>query len=475
MKRVFHQSRVSICPQCQRLVAADYVDTEDGLFLEKFCPDHGHVSTRVGQDHSWLSGLQDFAANSFEPLARQTAVSKGCPWDCGECPQHRQKSAFFLFEITNCCDLMCPICLGEPQEDGHFISLAEFGAMTDAVLGYAGPGQLATLGGGEPTLHPQFFELVSMLKEREFGDIWVYTNGRRIARDESFAERLAEEDLRVVLQWDAFDDDAYRLLRGQPLLEEKRQALSHLRSPGLRLGLCSTVVAGVNDSELGDIYSMFIKDPDLAILDIATMAYVGDGQTYGLGRDHRITSQDVVMALEDQTEAAIRASDFSPVSFSHPECLQIAYCLVEPDGGFVPLKALFDPDDYRDLIADKPLLALDVEAVEIIRGAIDKLWATGSDGSITSRGLAALRNTIETLFPRSGALSPEEMAARSERLVKVVLVHSYMDGLNFDVGRAKMCISRTVLPDGRLMPTCAYNVLHRDTPPLRARQATDPA
>jgi uncharacterized radical SAM superfamily Fe-S cluster-containing enzyme len=36
-----------------------------------------------------------------------------------------------------------------------------------------------------------------------------------------------------------------------------------------------------------------------------------------------------------------------------------------------------------------------------------------------------------------------------------------MDGLNFDVGRSKMCISRTMLVDGRLMPTCAYNVIHR--------------
>ena len=68
---------------------------------------------------------------------------------------------------------------------------------------------------------------------------------------------------------------------------------------------------------------------------------------------------------------------------------------------------------------------------------------------------------IDTLFPKEGALSSEEMKARSMDLVKVVLVHSYMDGLNFDLGRSKKCISRTVLPDGRLMPTCAYNVVHR--------------
>jgi uncharacterized radical SAM superfamily Fe-S cluster-containing enzyme len=66
------------------------------------------------------------------------------------------------------------------------------------------------------------------------------------------------------------------------------------------------------------------------------------------------------------------------------------------------------------------------------------------------------------LFPIAGALSPEEFKARSQNLVKAVLVHSYMDGLNFDVGRSKMCISRTMLADGRLMPTCSYNVVHRN-------------
>ena len=47
----------------------------------------------------------------------------------------------------------------------------------------------ATLGGGEPTIHPQFFELVDVLKKAGMGTIWVYTNGRKIARDPAFAAR----------------------------------------------------------------------------------------------------------------------------------------------------------------------------------------------------------------------------------------------------------------------------------------------
>ncbi len=462
MASVFHESRSSICPQCRRLLVADYVQREDGLILEKRCPEHGAMSTRVAQTHSWLAGLQEFAPHSFQPQARQSAVDRGCPWDCGECPEHRQKSAFFLFEITNACNLNCPICLGDPHEKGLFVSVEDFDAMAAAVVAYAGEGQIGTLGGGEPTLHPQLFELVGILRDHGFGSIFLYTNGLRIARDAALARRLAEEGICVVLQWDAFADSVYRSLRGRPLLAEKQQALNHLKSAAGPLGLCTTTVAGVNEGELGRIYSMFVDDGAFGLLDIATMAFVGKGSGSDLGRDHRVTSEDVVMALEAQTDGTIRASDFSPVSFSHPECLQIAYLLAEPDGGFVPLKRILDPGDYKELIADKPLLAVEPEMEDTFREAIDRLWATRSDDPTRARGLAALRHMMETLFPSSGALSADEIAARSAELVKVVLIHSYMDALNFDVGRSKMCISRTVLPDGRLVPTCAYNVIHRE-------------
>lgn len=462
MNRVFHQSRVSICPECRRLLAADYVESEKGLFLEKRCPEHGRLSTRVSHNFGWLSSQQSFAAKSFEPLVRQTKAEQGCPWDCGECPEHRQKAAFFLFEITDSCDLNCPICLGDPRPNGSFVSLKEFEAMVAAVLAYAGPGQICTLGGGEPTLHPEFFELVRILKSQGFPDIWVYTNGRRIARDHNFAEQLATEQLYVVLQWDSFDDEVYQLLRGQPLLKEKRQALAHLKSSGVRLGLCTTAVAGVNDGELGRIYLTFLEDRAISTLDIATMAYVGKGERWELGREDRITSQDVIMDLENQTSGRVAMSDFSPVSFSHPECLQIAYHLAEPNGDFIPLKRFLEAHDWKALIEDKPLLTIDAKMEGLFKEVVDKLWAGETEDALRQRGLAALRYLIETLFPSSGALSPEEMKTRSTDLVKVALIHSYMDGLNFDVGRSKMCISRTVLPDGRLVPTCAYNVVHRN-------------
>ncbi|MFC1851416.1 radical SAM protein [candidate division CSSED10-310 bacterium] len=462
VKQTFHQTRSSLCPECFQVVGADLVQDKQGLHLEKFCPVHGHFRTRIAADYLWLSNRQQYAAHTVVPDSRQKSVVKGCPADCGECEAHRQRAAFFLFEITNACDLNCPICLGKPYDQGRFISIVDLEIMVDNLLHYAQAGHIVTLGGGEPTLHPHFFEVVQLIKKAGLKDIWLYTNGRRIARDPDFARRIAAENLYVVLQWDGFNDDIYLNLRGQGLLSEKKQALEHLHQNGLRIGLCPTIVKDINDQELGQLYQKFITDPAIGTLDIATMAYVGKAKSFAQGRDNRITGQDVLGLLESQTAGQIRASDFSAVSFSHPECLQIAYHLALPDKSYIPLKRFLEPEDYQSLILNKPLLVLNEDLVDTFHDIVNRLWASGKNDQDTQRGLQALRHVIETLFTTNGSGTSPERLVRSKELVKVVLVHSYMDGLNFDLGRTKMCISRTVLPDGRLMPTCAFNVMHRE-------------
>ncbi len=46
----------------------------------------------------------------------------------------------------------------------------------------------------------------------------------------------------------------------------------------------------------------------------------------------------------------------------------------------------------------------------------------------------------------------------AERQVKV---DSFMDELDFTVSRIRKCCTHYALPDGRLIPGCAYNTVHR--------------
>ncbi len=441
------------------MIPADLVQDTAGLHLEKTCPDHGSSRTRVARDHAWFERAAAFSSRSVPSPARQTAVAKGCPEDCGECPEHRQSAALFLFEITDGCDLRCPICLGAPQERGSFLTPDQMRDMVGRVVEHAGTGAIVTLGGGEPTVHPRFFELVEIIRERGIRDIWVYTNGRRVARDPAFAPRCAALGLTVVLQWDGFSDVVYETLRGQPLLEEKRVALERLREAGGACGLCASVASAVNDGELGAIYRAFVENPALGFLDFAPLAFVGLGSGVAFGREQRVTTQDIVEGLAAQSGGAVQPGDFLPVSFPHAECLQAMYLIAHPDGGWVPLARCLDAEDRDALLRHTPLLALDARTERVLRDAITKLWARGDDPE-ARRGVEAFRHMIERLYP-GHPLEPAEFQARSRRLVKLVWIHSYMDALNFDLGRARMCVSRTVLPDGRFVPSCAYNVVHR--------------
>ena len=363
MKHIFHQSRASICPTCHRLLAADLVQDEQGVHHEKFCPDHGSFTTRIAADYDWLSSLQQFAAQTVTPASRQTAIAKGCPLDCGECAGHRQKSAFFLFEITNACDLNCPICLGNPDERGHFVSIGEMESMIKSILAYAGPGQIVTLGGGEPTLHPEFFDFVSLLKQSGFEDIWVYTNGRHIANNPDFARRMAKENLYVVLQWDGFSDDIYSATQRKSSFRREEDARwSTLKTAGSKVGLCPTIVAGVNDHELGKLYEMFLADPAIGTLDVATMAYVGKGSSFDQGKrtpDH--SPRTFWSALKLKAMERFGLQTFLRCRSRILNVYRLPTICPCPDGGFIPLKRFLDPEDYHALILDKPLLVLNAD------------------------------------------------------------------------------------------------------------------
>ena len=64
--------------------------------------------------------------------------------------------------------------------------------MLDALVASEGEPDLVQLSGGEPTLHPQFFEILDAAKARPIRHLMINTNGLRIAREPGFAERLAE-------------------------------------------------------------------------------------------------------------------------------------------------------------------------------------------------------------------------------------------------------------------------------------------
>lgn len=80
--------------------------------------------------------------------------------------------------IVNYCNLKCPYCFAEDmiKEDNAFMSLEQYSKLLDFIL--KDPENRIGILGGEPTLHPQFIELLNLTKEKcKKRQIILFTNG----------------------------------------------------------------------------------------------------------------------------------------------------------------------------------------------------------------------------------------------------------------------------------------------------------
>ena len=135
--------------------------------------------------------------------------------------------------------------------------------MLDMIVRNEKEPDIVQISGGEPTIHPQFFEILDAAKARPIKHLMVNTNAVRIATDEAFAKRLAEymPDFELYLQFDSFERDPLIQLRGTDLRRVRQRALDRLNQLRVSTTLVVTVERGVNDSELGRIIEFAMKQP----------------------------------------------------------------------------------------------------------------------------------------------------------------------------------------------------------------------
>src|SRR5213075_2097967 len=130
-----------------------------------------------------------------------------------------------LVEITDGCNLTCPVCYAEssPQRMKHR-TLEQVDFMLDAVVRNEGEPDVVQISGGEPTIHPQFFEVLDAARRRPIKHLMVNTNGIRIAQDAAFVKRLNEYRRRfeLYLQFDSLRPGPLVALRGVDLTDVRR-------------------------------------------------------------------------------------------------------------------------------------------------------------------------------------------------------------------------------------------------------------
>jgi mycofactocin radical SAM maturase len=160
------------------------------------------------------------------------------------------------WEWTYACDLQCVHCLSSSgRRDPNELSTAQMKAIVD---------QLAemqvfyvNIGGGEPMLRPDFFEIIEYCVSKGVG-VKFSPNGGRITAEN--AKRLAGMDyVDIQISLDGADEATNDAMRGDGTYARVRVAMDHLRDAGFGSFKMSVVMTRENVSQV-DAYAALAAD-----------------------------------------------------------------------------------------------------------------------------------------------------------------------------------------------------------------------
>ncbi|HWA63711.1 MAG TPA: radical SAM protein [Caulobacteraceae bacterium] len=443
---LFLGQTTSLCETCLELVPAKIIAEGTSVFFQKRCRAHGVQKTLIADDLAYWKSQRDWLKPGDRPLAPQSRTEHGCPFDCGLCPDHEQHSCLALIEINDACNLACPVCFADSHVSrGGHRPLAEVERMLDAVVASEGEPDLVQLSGGEPTLHPQLFEILAAAKARPIRHLMLNTNGLRIAREPGFAERLAEfaPGFEVYLQFDSLRREALMDLRGADLSRVRVEALEALERAGLSTTLVVTVKKGVNDADIPDIVRFALQWRCVRGVTFQPVQDAGRNDGFAPGR-HRMVLTEVRRRIAEAGVFALE--DLIPLP-CNPDQICIGYGLRAGDK-VSPVTSLLP----REVLVDAAPNTVAFEAYPALRRALFDLYSLSTAQADTSDKLASLLCCL----PQTAV--PEGLAY--EHTFRVV-VSQFLDRFNFDLGTVKRSCVHFVQADGSIIPFDTYNTFYR--------------
>lgn len=446
-KYTYYDYTISLCPECLKRIDAKIVFEDDNVYMLKRCPEHGNTKVLIADDIEYYKNIRNYNKPSETPYKFNTKTHYGCPYDCGLCPDHEQHSCLTIIEITDRCNLTCPTCYaGSSPTHGRHRTFEEVKAMLDTIVENEREPDVVQISGGEPTLHPQFFEILDYAKTLPIKHIMVNTNGLEIAKDFEFAKRLNSysPDFEIYLQFDSFKEDALYSLRGANLKGIRERAIENLNKLNLSTTLVVTLQKGLNDDEIGRIIDYALKQKCVRGVTFQPTQIAGRLDNFKHETD-RITLTEVRRKILEQSNI-FNPEDLIPVP-CNPDALVMGYVL-KLAGNNIPLTRYINPADLLDHSKNTIVYEQDHE----LHRKMIEIFSTGTSTDKASSKLHSLLCCLP--FVEAPNLSYNNLFR--------IIIMQFIDAHNFDVRAIKKSCVHIVNKDNKIIPFETMNLFYRD-------------
>ncbi len=456
-----HDERVlkhttSRCPVCSLPCAAEVVQVGRNpgrVELRRLCATHGAATACLASDARfyWLSkgdpANADAACGCGASACR--ASDDGNAGTLGRNAAGRTSAGFeslatclALIEVVDSCNLSCPTCYADSPVGTHSQvkapPLEELVARISGIIERKGGIEILQLSGGEPTLHPKFFELLDWtLAHPRIDHVLLNTNGVLIARDDAFLDRLRAAlrpgRLQLYLQFDGPQAAGQLELRGADLRDLRVRALERCAVIGLPVTLAMTVTPA-NLAHVGEALAFGLRWPHVRGITFQPefrsgrspipRHLVGPGPGLpALPSPARLNTADIVLAAVEQSEGRLTTADFTPLPCGDPNCAIIGY-LLRVQGAVRSVSEFIDFSQIQGFLRDR----LQFRPEDLARCGCD------------SEPLGELLRRFEL------------DATHTFRIV----IKPFMDAWTWDQDRIDRCCTHVIRPDGRLDSFCRY-------------------
>ena len=466
---IFWELTRSLCPECKKVIDAQILFRNNQVIMRKRCAEHGWFESLVFGDAEMYAAIAPYNKPGTLPLEFATEVKDGCPHDCGLCTEHQQHTCVAVLEINSACNLDCPLCFADSgthlAHTGWQLTYDQVDFMLDRYVAYEGEPEVLQFSGGEPTLHPELLDFITLANSKGIKYVMINTNGIRIARDDKFLEGLARLKPHIYLQFDGFDARTNELLRGKPkLVEDKLRALDRLAEIDVGVVLVAAIEKDVNEHEVGAIVEFGLKHP--AVYGINFQPAFRAQRHIPSDPLQRMTTPDVLRGVEAQTNGLFKLSDFVPVPCCMPVCSFVTYAMMDGDM-VLPLPRVLDIEPYLDYVKNRTMPGLNEELLHTLEALwsasaqigsakvgsdIGRLLATADQPPETNGRMAHKCHACHSHLPLS-AHTPRDLA----RHIFMISTRDFMDPWTFNVKNVMKCCVQFLIPDGRMIPFCSYN------------------